>query len=92
MVKLARADAGLSLAELAKRAGTSAATLHAYEHGRVQPRIDTLQRVLRAAGAGLELKLVLAGDAGSVAGPAASASAGDGLVHERREALADGVR
>ena len=46
----ARASAGLSLRELALRAGTSHATLAAYEHGRKIPRVDTLVRVCAAAG------------------------------------------
>jgi transcriptional regulator with XRE-family HTH domain len=43
-------DAGLSLRALAERAGTSHATLAAYESGRAVPRVDTLDRILRAAG------------------------------------------
>ena len=42
--------AGLSLRELANRAGTSHSTLAAYEAGRAVPRVDTLDRILRAAG------------------------------------------
>jgi transcriptional regulator with XRE-family HTH domain len=45
-----RLKAGLSLRVLAARAGTSHATLAAYEAGRSVPGIDTLDRVLRAAG------------------------------------------
>ena len=47
---LVRQGAGLSLRELAERAGTSHATLAAYEAGRTVPRVDTLDRILRAAG------------------------------------------
>ena len=43
-------NAGLSLRALAERAGTSHATLAAYEAGRAVPRVDTLDRILRAAG------------------------------------------
>lgn len=57
MIATARRQAGLSLARLAELAGTSAATLHAYERGRVAPRLDTLQRVLNAAGASVELRM-----------------------------------
>jgi transcriptional regulator with XRE-family HTH domain len=46
----ARLSAGLTLRELAARSETSHATLAAYESGRVTPRADTLDRVLRAAG------------------------------------------
>jgi transcriptional regulator with XRE-family HTH domain len=45
-----RLDAGLSLRDLAERARTSHATLAAYEAGRTIPRVDTLDRILRAAG------------------------------------------
>ena len=45
-----RATAGLSLRALAERAGTSHATLAAYEAGRAVPGVDTLDRILRAAG------------------------------------------
>lgn len=40
----------LTLRALAERAGTSHATLAAYESGRTIPRVDTLDRILRAAG------------------------------------------
>lgn len=49
-LRRARTTAGLSLRVLAERAGTSHATLAAYEAGRVTPRVDTLDRILRAAG------------------------------------------
>src|SRR5579862_5453894 len=49
-LRRARLDAGLSLRVLAERAGTSHATLAAYEAGRTVPRVDTLDRILRAAG------------------------------------------
>lgn len=50
MLRDARRAAGLTQAELANRAGTSQATLSAYEHGRKQPSVATLDRLLRAAG------------------------------------------
>ena len=46
----ARRRSGLSLRELARRAGTSHATISAYESGRVVPAVDTLDRIVRAAG------------------------------------------
>lgn len=54
----ARTRAGLSLRQLARRAGTSHATLSAYEHGRKVPTVETLDRILRAAGfvAGVDLE------------------------------------
>jgi transcriptional regulator with XRE-family HTH domain len=51
----ARQRAGLTQAELARRAGTSQPVISAYEHGRRDPSIETLRRLVRAAGAELEL-------------------------------------
>lgn len=45
----------MSKAELARRSGTSRSTLSAYEHGRVSPTLDTLERVLSSARQRLEL-------------------------------------
>ena len=53
----ARQSAGLSLRELGELAGTSPATLAAYEQGRKTPRLDTLERILAAAGCALELRV-----------------------------------
>jgi len=52
-VRGARRAAGLTQAELATRAGTSQATLSAYETGRKQPSVETLSRLLAAAGSRL---------------------------------------
>jgi transcriptional regulator with XRE-family HTH domain len=49
-LRVARGRAGLSLRALARRAGTSHATLRAYETGAKVPRVDTLARLVRAAG------------------------------------------
>lgn len=57
LVKFARHDAGLSQRELARRAGTSQATLSAYEAGRKSPSFDTLVRIIRAAGRDLRIQL-----------------------------------
>lgn len=40
----------MSVAELARRAGTSRPTVSAYEHGRVSPTVETLERLLAATG------------------------------------------
>jgi transcriptional regulator with XRE-family HTH domain len=53
----ARTGAGLSLRALAARAGTSHATLSAYEAGRVVPSVETLDRIVRAAGFSLDGEL-----------------------------------
>lgn len=55
VLRTARRQAGLNLRELAARAGTSHATVSAYEHGRKTPTVETFDRLLRAAGFTLEL-------------------------------------
>jgi len=54
-IKRARLRAGLTQHALAARAGTSQATISAYESGRKQPSLETLERVLAASGARLEV-------------------------------------
>ena len=56
LLREARQRAGLSLAALARRSGTSRTTLSSYEHGRKVPTAATLQRVLSAAGFSLALE------------------------------------
>ncbi|HKG39530.1 MAG TPA: helix-turn-helix transcriptional regulator [Conexibacter sp.] len=46
----ARGRAGLTQGGLARRAGTSQATISAYEHGRKAPSVATLERLLAATG------------------------------------------
>lgn len=58
LVSLARRDAGLSQRELAKRAGTSQAAIAAYESGRRSPTLETLVRIVRAAGQDLRIQVV----------------------------------
>src|SRR5947208_387127 len=62
-LRRARLRAGLSLRGLAERAGTSHATLAAYEAGRAVPRVDTLDRVLRAAGFAADIDIARQPDA-----------------------------
>lgn len=50
LIRTARERAGMTQAVLADRAGTSAPTISAYEHGTRHPRADVLLRVLTAAG------------------------------------------
>lgn len=50
ILRTARQRAGLTLRQLAERAGTSDGTISAYERGRVTPRFDTVVRILTAAG------------------------------------------
>lgn len=58
LISVARRDAGLSQRELARRAGTSQATLCAYESGKKSPGLDTLARIVRAAGQDLRIQVV----------------------------------
>ncbi len=55
LLSTARVGAGMSVAELARRAGTSRPTVSAYEHGRVSPSVDTLERLLAVTGNQLTL-------------------------------------
>ena len=55
LLTAARDRVGLSKAELARRSGTSRSTLSAYEHGRVSPTLETLERVLASTHQRLEL-------------------------------------
>lgn len=54
---LARQRAGLSLRAAAERAGTSHATLVAYEKGRKTPAVTTFLRVLNAYGYAADIEL-----------------------------------
>lgn len=55
-LRTARERAGLTQTEMARRTGTSQATLSAYESGRKQPSVATLDRLLAAAGARLTVQ------------------------------------
>jgi len=57
-LRQARRRAGLSLRALAARADTSHSALAAYEAGRKVPTVDTLDRIVRAAGWEVGLELV----------------------------------
>ena len=57
-VRTARRRAGLTLRHLAELADTSHSTLAAYESERKVPSVDTLDRIVRAAGFELEVELV----------------------------------
>ena len=57
LLRRARHQAGLSLRELGRVAGTSHATLSAYESGAKTPSVATLDRIVRAAGFALEGEL-----------------------------------
>jgi transcriptional regulator with XRE-family HTH domain len=56
LLTLARERAGLSKAELARRAATSREAVSAYEHGAKSPTLDTFDRLVQAAGFELALR------------------------------------
>jgi hypothetical protein len=58
LLRGARLRAGLSLRALAARAGTSHSALAAYEAARVDPTVETLDRVVAAAGFTIVAELV----------------------------------
>lgn len=67
LVRELRVGAGLSQRGLAELAGTSGPTVAAYESGTKEPRLSTLERLVEATGASLEVSLRVAHDAGSQA-------------------------
>ena len=88
VIRHLRIRAGLSQAALAARAGTSQPVISAYEHGRRDPTVATLRKLVAAAGARLELRTPVAG-AADLAAPL------DDREHARRLldalALADAI-
>lgn len=56
-LRRARTAAGLSLRELALRAQTSHATLHAYEQAKKSPNVLTFLRILNATGFAIDFEL-----------------------------------
>lgn len=50
LIREARGAAGLTMAELAERAGSSKPTVSRYENGLVDPGVETLNRLLHACG------------------------------------------
>jgi transcriptional regulator with XRE-family HTH domain len=57
LIRRARTEAGLTQAALARRLGVTQAALARLERRGANPTVDTLERVLRAAGRRLELRL-----------------------------------
>jgi uncharacterized protein len=57
LIRLARDKAGLTQTELAVLAGVSQQTISAYETGRKEPTLPSLQRLLEAAGFELRIRL-----------------------------------
>jgi transcriptional regulator with XRE-family HTH domain len=57
LIRLARREKGLSQRDLARHAGTSQAAISAYEGGQRSPSLETLSRIIRAAGLDLRIRL-----------------------------------
>lgn len=57
LLRLARAKADMTQAELASEASVSQQSISAYETGRKQPTLPTLQRLLAAAGLEMRIRL-----------------------------------
>ena len=57
-LRAARRRAGLSQRQLAERAGVAQPMVARIESGGVRPRVDTLERLLRACGETLEVRPV----------------------------------
>lgn len=57
LIRLARKQRGLSQRQLARLAATSQAAIAAYESGRRAPTLETLARIVRAAGLDLRIRL-----------------------------------
>ncbi|MDK1017611.1 MAG: helix-turn-helix transcriptional regulator [Actinomycetota bacterium] len=57
LLRLARDKAGMTQADLAAEAGVSQQAISAYETGRKEPTLPTLQRLLAAAGLEMRIRL-----------------------------------
>lgn len=57
LLRRARKAAGLTQAELARRAGVTQSVISAYEAGRREPAVSTLSRLVEATGATLRLDI-----------------------------------
>jgi hypothetical protein len=62
LLRLARAKAGLTQAQLAARAGVAQSLISAYENGHRQPTLPSLKRLLAAAGLELRTRLEVPDD------------------------------
>lgn len=62
IIRSARVRAGLSMRELARRAGTSHATLSRYESGAIEPSFAVVERLVAACGLELRTHLEAADD------------------------------
>jgi transcriptional regulator with XRE-family HTH domain len=55
LIRIVRRRNGLTQADLARRAGTSQPVVSAYEHGRRDPTVGTLRKLVAAGGGQLQL-------------------------------------
>jgi transcriptional regulator with XRE-family HTH domain len=62
LIRRARQEEGLTQADLAERMGTTQSTIARLERSDANPRLDTLERALRAAGRQLALEALPASD------------------------------
>lgn len=61
IIQEVRRRGGLTQAELARRAGTSQPVISAYEHGRRDPTVGTLRKLVEAGGERLQMGAVAPG-------------------------------
>jgi len=61
IIRAVRRRRGLTQADLAHRAGTSQPVISAYEHGRRDPTLGTLRKLVEAGGERLQLDAVAPG-------------------------------
>lgn len=61
IIRAVRRRGGLTQAELARRAGTSQPVISAYEHGRRDPTLGTLRKLVKAGGERLQVGAVATG-------------------------------
>ena len=57
VIQKTRQRAGLTQADLAQRVGTTQSAISRLENGHVRPSIETIERLAKACGATLELRL-----------------------------------
>ena len=58
LIRTLRQRQGLTQADLARRAGTSQPVVSAYEHGRRDPTVTTLRKLVEAAGVQLRIDTI----------------------------------
>ena len=57
VIQKTRQRAGLTQADLAQRVGTTQSAISRLENGRVRPSLETIERLAKACGATLDLRL-----------------------------------